>query len=539
MGKNATLWPAKDTLPVPAHQNIDAVRLWTDYAVWGLDIYDNQPTWFSVIEMILVITDRHRKGISLLAEMPLNENGAPAHENVSYDIYYNHNLRHLMFRDQDILPLSERNTTDQQALWSEWLSRYKKDFGDLELGYLQNAFAGDFNKFSEAVDLLRSAEVEPMHAKRWSSRHLLPIGDAVIFPDYQPTKNTLVGGLDRRFFRRTGELLFLMLSRASAELKAELEPLLVERFFSDINPWNAIAKKLQGPDADLNSSPKISTSVGYLPYARLERYDLLAEDWSNILRLRSIPLEDTLDYLMRMSGLNEIVYVVERAAATCGMAQRPIFYLDMIGGAQGNHVRQASVENYKIHKGLTRKAIEAYIHSYVETPEWQAVGDSGPDCETAKKLISERFLFETSHTSAHPVRKEDQVKELLEAAANRSHAIGSAFTAHARQIGFLSLKQGVGGWYSPTDALLEALVIANVNGITEFSLFLKRIYDRYGMVIGSEEAKRASNVLHAPGETLVANERRFEERLLVLGFIDRKSDDCAFVVNPFHESNGK
>jgi hypothetical protein len=536
MTDNQLLWRAKGSLPVPASQQLGQTTLWTDYGIWGLDIYDNQPTWFSLIELMLVLTDRHRKNEPLLASMPMDAGGAPAHETIQYLIYYNDNLRHLMFRDQDVLPLSERNSTDQNALWTEWLSRVKKDFPHLELSYLQDAFNHDFNKLSEAIDLLRSAEVEPLHAKRWTSRHLQPLGEAVLFPDYALKPDGIEGQLDRRFFRRTGEIYYLMLSRAKPELKAALEPLVADRIFGRTSHWNRIAKKLQGPDAHVEDARSLpANSFAFLPQPSLARYDRLAEDWINILSRRSVPFEDALDYLMRVSALNEIVYIVEQAAATYGQSTRPLFYVDLLGNTGGGPVRSASIENYKSHKDLIRKAVEKFIHSYFEEEEWASLDDSAVDCSKAQKLLRDRFLFKSSHSDAHPRAKGLQAEELLEKAAMRSHSIGQAFTAHTRQLGLLSLKQGVGGWYTPSDAFLEGLVVANVEGTMEFQEFLKRLFDRYGFVIGIEEAKAASNHLPAPGESFVANERRFEERLRVLGFIDRKSDDCAFVINPFRE----
>lgn len=536
MTDNDMLWPSKGSLQVPPSQYLKQTTLWTDYAIWGLDIYDNQPTWFALIELMLVLTDRHRKKEPLLAQMQNDGSGRPIHEIVQYLIYYNDNLRHLMFRDQDILPLSERNSTDQGALWTEWLGRVKKDFPNLDFGYLQQEFGEDFNKFSEAIDLLRSAEVEPMHAKRWTSRHLQPLGDAVLFPDYAIKSDGVTGELDRRFFRRTGEIYYLMLSRAEPHVKAELETAIAERVFSRTSHWNKIARKLQGSDARLEDARSISAnSFAYLPQPSLERYTNLAKDWVSILRRKSIPFEDALDYLMRMSALNEVIYIIEQAARTYGQSSRPVFYLDMLGTGAGGHVRSASIENYRSHKDLVKKAIDAYIHSYLDTPEWSSLDENVIDCGKAQQFLKSRFLFTSTHSTAHPKSKDEQAQELIEKAATRSHSIGRAFTAHSRQIGFLSLKQGVGGWYTPSDAFLEALVVANVDGTVELQEFLRRLYVRYGFVIGIEEAKAASNALPAPGESLVSNERRFEERMRVLGFVDRKSDDCAFVINPFPE----
>lgn len=532
MTDNSGLWAVDGTLPVPSHQNVTTVKLWTDYAIWGLDIYDNQPVWFSLIELVLILTDRHRKNETrLLADMPSAPDGTPLHEDVRYDLYFHHNLRHLLFRDQDILPFSERNTTDQQSLWNEWFASVRRDFRDTrDFTYLRAAFGDDFNKFSEAVNLIRSAEVEPMHAKRWTSRHLLPLGDTSIFPDYA----IKAGGkpdLDRRFFRRTGEIYYLMLSRASADLRERLEPLLRKRFFEETNPWNQIARKLQGDQPLADADKTTTSSFAYLPWPNLDRYDVLAGDFINVLGHGNIPLEDALDYLMRMAGLNEVVYIVERAAEVCGMDGPPPFYLDFIGTA--NHMRNASLEQYKVHKNLTVRAVESYIRSFFRTEEWTRLAEGNVQNAEAQRLVKERFLFQTRNSAAHPTSKSEQEKQLLAASKSRSHTISTAFTAHARQIGLLSLKQGRGGWYSPSDALLEALVVANVDGTMEFRQFLRRLYERYGFVVGDEEAKRVGNNRVVPGEVLVANEKRFEERLLVLGFIDRKSDQCAFVVNPF------
>jgi hypothetical protein len=127
----------------------------------------------------------------------------------------------------------------------------------------------------------------------------------------------------------------------------------------------------------------------------------------------------------------------------------------------------------------------------------------------------------------------DQLQAMLDAAKTRNHDIGSTFTAHAKRVGLLTARQRAGTWYSPSDGLLEALVLANVDGATELGQFLSVLQHRYHIVIGPEEARTRSGDLPVPLEDLRENERRLEERLRVLGLIHRKSDDCAFVVNPF------
>jgi hypothetical protein len=127
----------------------------------------------------------------------------------------------------------------------------------------------------------------------------------------------------------------------------------------------------------------------------------------------------------------------------------------------------------------------------------------------------------------------EQLQAMLQVAKERSHGIGSTFTSHSKKVGLLTARRRAGTWYSPSDGLLEAMVLANVESAMELGQFLALIRKRYLVVIGPEEARTASGELPVPLEALRENERRLEERLRVLGFINRKSDDCAFVVNPF------
>jgi hypothetical protein len=207
----------------------------------------------------------------------------------------------------------------------------------------------------------------------------------------------------------------------------------------------------------------------------------------------------------------------------------------MTGSARNNPVQVLSAERYKAHKMLPSQAVEAFVQSYADTPEWRAIGTGPMDCSHAKTLLSKRFAWSPKKTAsaAGLPSPSEQLQAMLDAAKTRNHDIGSTFTAHAKKVGLLTARQRAGTWYSPSDGLLEALVLANVDGAMELGQFLSALCRRYHVVIGPEEARTHSGELPVPLEDLRENERRLEERLRVLGFINRKSDDCAFVVNPF------
>lgn len=530
---NSELWLSKGALAVPDKQRIHALTVWCDPAIWGLALYDDQAPWFTLIECLQLLTFRHRERWVLFPGLDGTPD-APLHERQFYRIKLNTNLRHLLFRDQEVGRIAAQDGGTDEVRWHKWLKRTSEDFPDLDFSYLKSAFSDDFVHFAEALELMRSAEVEQFGQKRWTSRHLQPVGEAMLFPDVKMKDDGFA--LDRRFFQRTGEILYLMLNR-SAE-RERLGHLVASRILGADGPWNRIARRLQGPEANaaidqLNWVE--APTIGYLPLPHLARYDELARDWVAILSQSAIPLEDALEFLVRLSGLHQVIYIAERAMDVAGRPKLMPFVMEMTGSARNNPVQVLSAERYKAHKMLPSQAVEAFVQSYAETPEWREIGAEPMDCAHAKTLLSKRFAWAPKRTSsaAGLPSPTDQLQAMLDAAKNRNHDIGSTFTAHAKKVGMLTARQRAGTWYSPSDGLLEALVLANVDGAMELGQFLAVLRRRYHIVIGPEEARTHNGELPVPLEDLRENERRLEERLRVLGFINRKSDDCAFVVNPF------
>ncbi len=85
-----------------------------------------------------------------------------------------------------------------------------------------------FDDFAKAIELLRSSAFEARSNKRWSSKFVFPFGPDALYEDLRVD----AGGAsnDRRFFARTGELLYLMLCRAARG--PELGQKLVERLLT-------------------------------------------------------------------------------------------------------------------------------------------------------------------------------------------------------------------------------------------------------------------------------------------------------------------
>jgi hypothetical protein len=528
--RNQHLQLAKNAVRVPETQNLSSVKLWCEYAVWGLLFYDDQSPWLTVVEALHICFHRKVQGDPVFT--PVACAASAEHEAITYRLRLNYELRHMLFRDREVIRIANGQSVDEKARWQAWLDTVSRDYAGLELGYLQDEFE-TFGEMARSVELLRTAEIEAQSAKRWTSRHILPLGPDMLFADVND-KNSL----DRKFMRRTGEMLYLMLNRATQ--RDELGQLIERRLLGAASPWNRLAKRIGG------SIPASvgDTHIGYLPVASATSYDRLAEDWVALLSLRNIPVENLLDPLERVSGLMQILYILERAQETIGDdVPVPPFFLDLLGAPGNNPIRKLSANQFKRHRSMSVEAIGAFIDTFASSDEWSGVLASAAGAKEAMNLLASRFLWRPSR-SPNPDRMpspQDQLAELRTQAQNsKGHSITSTFSNHAKHIGMLRAQRSSGTWYAPSDAFLEALVLVNVTTPMEFGDFLHRLMTRYSIVIGPEEVRAAFNVktsaLPAPLADLKDNERRLEDRLRVLGFLDRKSDDCAFVINPFHDA---
>jgi hypothetical protein len=527
--KNHLLQLIEGAVQVPQSQNLGSVKLWCDYAIWGLLFYDDQSPWLTLVECIHICFDQKRKHGRVFPHPAPEPSGE--HEPVVYCQPLNHPLRHLIFRDSDVARIAATRSADDRARWTEWLAGIAEFYPNISLDYLQKRFS-TFGEMARSVELLRSIDIEPHSPKRWTSHHLLPLGPTMLFPDVNEADSP-----DRKFMRRTGEMLYLMLNRSVQ--RDCLEPLIDARLLRFDGVWNRLAARLAAP-----ADEEKSQTCGYLPVARHQTFNRLAEDWIALLSLDRIPIENVLDPLQRVSGLFQILYILERAQEVVGDGV-PVapFFLDLVGAPGNNPIRKLSANQYKRHRTLPMEATASFVERFEGAEEWTMILASDAGAELASRTLRDRFLW-GKHYSSDPDRRpspRDQLAELkTEAQATKGHSIVATLNNHLRQIGMLRALRRSGTWYAPSDALLEALVLANVTVPMEFTEFLDRLLRRYNIAIGPEEVRKAfqvsSGALPAPMADLKENERRLEERLRVLGFLDRKSDDCAFVINPFFDT---
>ena len=201
---------ASNSLTLP-QLDISAIRNWIDYGLWGLLFYDDQSPWLTLTECLQIL--HYRKSLPdepLFRPPSVGLDGQMQHEQIAYEVPLNFHLRHFLFRDREIAAAAAQHSLDVGSQWEVFVKRTRtwSDFDreELDVAYLRDRFE-DVLSVQRALDILRSTEIDPFSSRRWTSRHLLPLGPDLLFADVR--ERSYAG--DRRFMRRTGEILYLML----------------------------------------------------------------------------------------------------------------------------------------------------------------------------------------------------------------------------------------------------------------------------------------------------------------------------------------
>ena len=499
-------------------QRIDKVDFAVDEHIWGHRLYDEQLPHLTVLEFMGVL------GSNLDNPLIVTPTNA-----VSYRPQRQIRLRGLLFNNPYVEAIRARSITEDEK-WRDWSEVFAQDapkLGDEDMGYLREVFSS-FDDFAKAIELLRSSAFEARSNKRWSSKFVFPFGPDALFEDLRIDSSGASN--DRRFFARTGEILYLMLTRASRG--PELGVKLVERLFNRNAQMNRLVKALQG---DPQLAPE-ARDAGYLPQANNPRFDQLCNDWLGILS-KDMPIYDALEHLIATAGLNLLLYFLERGKEQSGDAESVEFVCEIVS-KERTKVRALSGDSYQVNQSTSTKAVRAAVEQIRLTPEWTAALSSEyPDIEHSR-IMREWFQWptiETDDDSDFSCMSGDKlVEELLaKALARHDQHFGKIHSSWSKSIGLSSRRLARRIRYAPNDRLLKSLVIAIVDDRMQFDEFLAEAHRRYGLVIGDAEGSRLMRDKLVDQEALSENRANLEARLVGLGLVRRLSDSCSFVENPF------
>jgi hypothetical protein len=508
-------------LPRPAAHKREVFdgAFWVDEQIWGHRLYDEQTPWLTVLEFLSVF---------------LSQPALTGRADLKYTPQRQLRLRNIVFNNPYFAEvIREPPLTDSEA-WSSWA-----ELMDRGAALSDESFIGlrdsipRFPDFVRVVEYLRRTSIEGNSNKRWSSKFVFPFGPSALYEDLRVKESSASN--DRRFFARSGELLYLMLGRSARA--SELAALIKERFLGVGDPTHRIVHALQGiaePASD-------SRPIGYLPYEALPDFDELTDDWLFLLR-QPLPRFDFLPHLVSVTGLHLLKYFLGRARDQLGHGSGPVFVCEIVSPRR-NSVREVAVQCFEQNQALPREAVERLIREVDQSTEWKKACADPEAIQACARVLEARFDWpddsELESINAH--KPEDLINQLVQRALlrHRQH-FGKIHGTWARHIGLSSRRGSQRVRYAPTDALIKALVFANVQTRMEFKLFLKRLHERYGIVIGEHQSGAYLSEGAADLEDFAENATRLEERLTSMGLMKRLSDACAYVQLPFsaREANG-
>jgi hypothetical protein len=488
--------------------------MWVDETIWGHRLYDEQLPWMVFLEFLNIFHHEADKGRAFDEPNGLNT--------LTYRAAHRLYLRNILFNNPHLVEIPLRFPSDS-GRWDEWLKRMRSATGipHAQFAYLREHFH-TFDDFCEIVSLVRSTCLEVHSNKRWTSKFVFPYGKDCLYEDLDNNATTN----DRRFFGRTGELLYLMFCRTQHkhELLASLQQLLSR---TD-TIWDSVIKRLQ-PDEDEQRGGERANA--FLPYEQHPCFEDLADDWLSLLRL-NIPGFDVFPHLVNLCGLHLVKYQLTVSHQLLGLAT-PFHLICEVVAPKKTLVRELSCDLYQENNTLPARAIETFIANIEHSSAWQqAVRDHGAfgKCRT---LLLEQVRWGEEYDG--PNDPEQLIASLRQAAMKRHRQhVGNIHRNYGREIGLVSRRGTVKLRYAPTDALLKALLFANVEKRAELRHFLEKLYRRYGLVFGEKEAEQVLAKGELDKKAFQANSRRLEQRLGSLGLLRRLSDGCAYVVNPYH-----
>lgn len=495
-------------------------QLWVDEAIWGHRLHDEQSPWLTFMEFLTVLLAEHKAGRTLV-EGALNS--------LSYRPQVQLKLRNIVFNNPHIMTVEAEARSDEMA-WSLWLDKMAQSAGGLEhpdFSYLRDRFEL-FQDFAAVVKFLQGSAIEGTSNKRWSSKFVFPFGPSALYEDVSVSPK---GGIstDRRFFARTGEILYLMLCRSSRS--ADLRQKLVEKFLENPAPYDGMVRALQGEP----QLARVERAGSFLPCSSHPIFDQLAEDLLAILAM-PIPAYDMIPHLVSVTGLNIILYQLDRSREV--LERDPATIVCEIVSPRKTVVRDLSADSFQHNNMLPQQALERYIRAATESPEWIAAVASDEPMLNAADILKKAFDWPDPDESEDIADDPEQlVAKLVDRALTRHRQhVGKVHAIWARAIGLSSRRSSRRVRYAPTDRLLKTLVITCVERRIEFKDFLARLYDRYGIIIGDGQARAFVDSGNADQEDFSDNARRLEERLASLGLLKRLSDSCAYVESPFYRS---
>ncbi len=502
----------------------DQHEAWVAEAIWGHRL-ERQPFSALMLEFLGMAEGMFRHGILLELTRP--------GENPQYEANQSLQLRNILFNNPRMEEILRTAHGSEDEAWATWLAFMKENARmgtrlNADFSYLRKRF-DTFAEMVSVVRLLRRITMDPGSERSWTTQFIFPVGPATLYEALLEKGE----GFERtrRVFTRTGEVAYLMLSRAAEPLRQRIRESLALTFDPTTSRNKLALRLISTPEPD-RGDQKGGT---YLPYKSHPAFDRMAEDVAAILSLK-LPDQDAFQYLQPLLGLHVYLYGIETSNHWIGKSGLPPLVCEILA-PRSDLVRKAAIESYLSNDALGIQAVGKYLDQVVfSNPELKkTLADDTLDDVAKREFLVDRLVQQCGLKREKAQGADAQeVKQGFLTFAERLYRNGTAdgLTGLATGSGLAS-KRGTNRYrYAPTDDLLRALVLANVSAPVEESEFLRLLHRRYRIAIGPVEAKKEVLSYQFDETDFKRNRDRLAQHLVGMGLARRMSDACTYIINP-------
>ncbi len=387
-------------------------------------------------------------------------------------------IRHILYNLPALDIIYHESLTDEEK-FEKIIFILEKN--GIDYSYLKEL---EFNEFYKIVNIFKKSSFYLNTGKRWSSKFIYPFNFDMLFFDLH--NKSL--GIDRRFFTRGGEVLYLMISRAKNYEK--FKKLLFDTYTQN-ERFSKLFFKLQKENDRTNPA-----YIGYLAKEKSVIFDMFVDDLISLFN-KNIPLNDKFIYMSLINGFYFVHFLLNESldyAKKSISKDDKIVYVVEVLNSINDHVRKAAKIVYKFNEKLILDALKTEFEKLDKTlyKELNITNFSEIEKKAKRELIpSHRELLKPSLASD---KNTNSYRYLI------------------------------------SDLFLKTLVLINVDKKMLFYEFLDLLYEKYGLIFSNRHLnlKQPFSV-----NDFIKNEKRLFKRLKALGLLENKSDGYAYVVNIF------
>ncbi|WP_240371152.1 hypothetical protein [Anoxybacteroides rupiense] len=429
---------------------------------------------------------------------------------------------------------------------------------------------GDKDRVMVVREFFRNLEV-PLYDGRgnlanrsWYAKSLYPLHESLLFFELRKKGKSI--SYERNFFARGGELYYLMLSYGTEgqdtirkEIQNRIRELLqknrsIENIVEKIKDILCDTESSDSDEALLKKDPNNGMECPELPITEHPLFTKFSNEFHQVIHL-NLDVYEMFHLLISLVCFQIVRYMYERTKQR--EEDKITMFVDCLDG-QVSQILKLSSQSFQqneimVHEKFDTELSQLFIDKVNEMGDIErklTVWRNNPD-EFFKqfglgKLRSgkQRIIKLLNKCNAYDEFIEQMSSAIQEAVSSqlKKHQL-SIIRGVVRDGGMGGFRTGTNYRYFMTDKFLEMLVLSNVKPqcSIEFSEFLQHIYEKYGFIVGEDQAKISG--LYEKSKLNISyfqkNEYALREKLKNNGLLVEYSDATAMIRNPYHSVREK